>query len=119
MIPVLAVPAKNIKNAAASSMYRQPYNVEKIKNLYPDKAAALLEDPAHIWRAETGIELIHKEPTLKEQKRIWNNWQRMTDTMKKKSDTKSIDLFDEDNSTHNKKIMQSWGKYKKCCGKNS
>jgi len=70
-------------------MYIRPYSVEEIKNNHPDKAGELLKDPAHLWRAETGIELIHKEPTLEEQERIWNNWNKMTDEMKKKSDKKA------------------------------
>ena len=63
-------------------MYQRPYTAEEIKELYPDKADVLLKDPVHLWRAETGIELIHKEPTLDEQKRIWANWNEMSDEMK-------------------------------------
>ena len=50
-------------------MYQRPYNIEEIKRIYPHKAKILLNDPVHFWRAETGIELIHKEPTLEEQER--------------------------------------------------
>jgi hypothetical protein len=66
----------------------------------------LLKDPVHLWRAETGIELIHKEPTIEEQKRIWRNWNEMSDEMKKKSDAKSTELFGKDNASHNEEIMQ-------------
>jgi len=98
-------------------MYMRPYSVEEIKNNYPDKAEELLKDPAHLWRAETGIELIHKEPTLEEQERIWNNWNKMTEDMKSKSDKKSIELFGKDNAAHHKEIMRDWqNKYKRCHG---
>lgn len=106
-------------------MYKRPYTIEEIKKNYPDKAEILLKDPLHLWRAETGIELIHKEPLLEEQKRIWENWNEMTDEMKKKSDEKSIELFDKNNATHNEEIMRSsiennilkLGKYKHFKGK--
>lgn len=90
-------------------MYQKPYTIEEIKKNYPDKAEFLLNDPVHLWRAETGIELIHKEPTLEEQERIWKNWNEMTDEMKQESDKKSIEFFGIDNMTHNQKIMQEWG----------
>lgn len=89
-------------------MYKRPYNIEEIKKYYPEKAEVLLKDPIHLWRAETGIELIHKEPTMDEQKRIWENWNEMSDEMKKKSDKKSIKLFGRDNITHNEEIMRIW-----------
>ena len=89
-------------------MYQKPYSKDEIGDKYPEKAEELLKDSAHLWRAETGIELIHKEPTVEEQKRIWENWNLMTDEMKNKSDEKSLVLFGIDNSTHNEKIMQDW-----------
>ena len=89
-------------------MYQRPYTVEEIKKIYPDKALMLLKDPVHLWRAETGIELIHKEPTLEEQTRIWENWNKMTDEMKALSDSKSKELFGKDNIAHNKEIMRNW-----------
>ncbi len=89
-------------------MYKRPYNVQHIKKHYPEKAERILKDPAHFWRAETGIELVHREPTIREQIRIWDNWQAMTDEMKKISDAKSIELFGKNNATHHKEIMQHW-----------
>ena len=89
-------------------MYQRPYTTEEIKKLYPDKAEMLLADPVHLWRAETGIELVHKEPTLDEQKRIWQNWNEMTDEMKKQSDLKSVEIFGMDNAAHNEGIMEEW-----------
>jgi len=82
-------------------MYQRPYSIKEIKKHYPDKMDFLLKDPAHLWRAETGIELVHKEPSIEEQKRIWENWNEMADDMKKKSDEKSIELFGVDNFSHN------------------
>ncbi|EKE20753.1 MAG: hypothetical protein ACD_7C00492G0005 [uncultured bacterium] len=89
-------------------MYQRPCTIKEIRRNYPDKAEELLNDPIHCWRAETGIELIHKEPTLKEQKRIWENWNEMTDEMKKESDSKCIEFFGKDNISHNKEIMLDW-----------
>ncbi|MFH0846095.1 MAG: hypothetical protein V1851_01700 [Patescibacteria group bacterium] len=91
-------------------MYQRPYTVEEIKKNYPDKAEFLLSDPVHLWRAETGIELIHKEPVREEQERIWKNWNEMIDEMKQESDKKSLEIFGIDNFSHNQKIMQEWDK---------
>ncbi|MCL5784740.1 MAG: hypothetical protein M1142_05320 [Patescibacteria group bacterium] len=86
-------------------MYKRPYTLEKIKKYYPSQATTLLKDPVHRWRAEIGIELIHKEPTLKEQKRIWKNWQLMSKEQKGISDQKSLELFGINNEKHHYKIM--------------
>ena len=92
----------------ASDVYDPPYNIEEIKENYPDKAEMLLGHPPHRWRAETGIELIHKEPDLSEQTRIWKNWQLMDEDMKKKSDEKSYELFGMSNKEHHEKIMEEY-----------
>ena len=86
-------------------MYEPPYTVREIQKHYPDKANELLKDPVHRWRADTGIELIHKEPTREEQERIWKNWNAMTNEMKKRSDEKSIQLFGKTNTEHNQEIF--------------
>ncbi len=83
-------------------MYQRPYNIEEIKLNYPKQADFLLNDPVHLWRAETGIELIHEEPTREELKRIWDNWNEMTDAMKDFSNKKSLELFNIDNEQHYK-----------------
>lgn len=88
-------------------MYKPPYTVAELKKYYPEKAEALLNDPVHFWRATTGIELIHQEPTLEEQKRIWQNWQEMSEDLKLKSEAKSLELFGMNNFEHHKEIMQS------------
>ncbi len=95
-----------IKKYMEDKSYKRPYNIKEIKKNYGDRAESLLKDPVHRWRAETGIELVHKEPTFDEQERIWKNWNRMSDEMKKESDKKSIELFGKDNMTHNEEIMQ-------------
>ena len=89
-------------------MYQRPYSAIEIRKMYPDKAERQLTDPVHAWRAETGIELIHKEPTRDEQLRIWSNWNEMTDDMKRESDRKSIELFGVDNATHHAEIIEDW-----------
>ena len=86
-------------------MYQKPYTIEEIKQNHPEIAEKLLADPVHLWRAETGIELIHREPTLTEQKRIWENWNEMTDEMKIQSDAKSQEFFGKDNFTHYHEII--------------
>ena len=60
--------------------------------------------PIHRWRAETGIELIHKEPTEEELERIWKNWQQMPQKMKDISDRKSLELFGCTNAKHYAKL---------------
>jgi hypothetical protein len=85
-------------------MYQRPYNKEEIKKFYPELVDKLLSDPVHLWRAETGIELIHQEPTIEQQKRIWQNWNEMTDEMKKISDEKSLEFFGLTNVEHYNKI---------------
>ncbi len=94
-------------------MYKRPYSKEEIRKHYPDKADKLLTDPVHIWRAEVGIELIHKEPTLKEQLRTWENWQQMSEDQKTISDDKSLELFGITNEDHHNKLINLW-KYQNC-----
>lgn len=90
--------------------YDPPLDIEEIKKYYPDKSAMLLKDPIHKWRAESGIELIHEEPTVEEQKRIWENWQLMTPEMKKISDKKCKELTGMRNEELHYKIMkEKWG----------
>ncbi len=81
-------------------MYEPPYSKEEIKKYYPNKAESLLNDPVHLWRAETGIELIHREPDINEQNRIWENWKQMSEFQKEASDQKSLDLFGLTNEEH-------------------
>jgi hypothetical protein len=80
--------------------YERPYNVKQLKK----KHSKLLKDPAHLWRAETGIELIHKEPDLEELERIWKNWQLMSKHDKILSEKKSKELFGLTNKEHYKQL---------------
>jgi len=63
---------------------------------YPD----LLNDPVHVWRATTRLELVHQEPTKAELDRIWANWNRMSGHQKELSDEQSIKLFGITNHDH-------------------
>lgn len=79
--------------------YQRPYTRGEIETYYGKETLdRLMEDPAHRWRADTGIELIHPEPTKKELERIWKNWNAMTPEQKKVSDTKCKELFNKTNS---------------------
>lgn len=91
--------------------YSPPYSPEQIKKIFPKSfAEILLKDPIHGWRATTGIELIHKEPTLKEQLRIWKNWQLMSKEQKEISDQKSLELFGVANQKQHIKIIKKRAK---------
>ena len=78
--------------------YSPPYPLYKLP-------LHLRKDPVHRWRAETGIELIHEEPTLAEFQRIRHNWELMTPRQKAISDAKSKELFGVDNRTHYNMLM--------------
>ena len=81
--------------------YEPPYNEEQMREHgYSEEIIERLKnDPVHSWRMETGIELIHREPTRTELKRIWKNWQQMTPDQKRISDHKCKELFGCDNKT--------------------
>lgn len=98
-----------IKVKAAS--YEPPYTIEQIRKNYGDAVAnRLANDPVHKWRAETGVELIHREPDIEELKRIIKNWALMTDVQKKLSDKKSVELFKMTNDEHAKKLLKEYEK---------
>jgi len=67
----------------------------------------LASDPVHRWRAESGIELIHKEPTREELERIWKNWQLMSPEQKEISDKKSLEIFGVSNKTHYEQLTNN------------
>lgn len=80
------------------TVYDPPYSAEQIvQNYGPDVAERLLSDPVHRWRAEQGIELIHREPSLEELQRIYNNWLRMPYSLQRISDDQSMQLFNRTN----------------------
>ena len=88
--------------------YDPPYTLEQIKVRYPEHIYNMLaSDPVHKWRADSGIELIHKEPTEEELDRIWKNWQLMPQDMKDISDKKSVEMFGCTNAEHYNKLKAS------------
>ena len=90
------------------AIYDPPYTLDEIKANYPEKIfQELSRCPIHRWRAETGIELIHKEPDEEELDRIWRNWQLMPKELKDISDQKSLELFGCTNAENYKKLKSS------------
>ncbi|KKS35472.1 MAG: hypothetical protein UU98_C0035G0005 [Parcubacteria group bacterium GW2011_GWD2_42_14] len=94
-----------MKHNLHDHMFTPPLTIEEIRKQYPDKADLLCSDPVHRWRAQSGIELIHKEPSREEQLRIWENWQEMSDEQKCLSEEKSLELFGMTNEEHYRKIV--------------
>ena len=91
----------------STQKYDPPYNAKQIKDNYGDEIYnRLVKDPVHKWRMDTGIELIHKEPSKEELERIWKNWNLMSDEDKRKSDEKSRSLFGLSNGDHYKKLIK-------------
>lgn len=101
-----------VKEAAArdSGAYEPPYTARQMLDAgySPELVRRLMADPVHRWRADTGIELIHKEPDLREALRVWVNWNRMTAAAKRRSDRKSIALFGVDNKTHFERLRPTY-----------
>jgi len=92
-----------------NKMYKSPYTIKEIREKYfKDIVDNLLNEPVHLWRAETGIELIHKEPTKEELIRIWNNWNEMSGDVRKKSDKKSLELFGKSNKEHYNELIRNY-----------
>lgn len=97
----------------AKATYSRPYTRDEIRDAYGDgKLTELMGDPAHEWRADTGIELIHPEPTEKELDRIWVNWNAMTPEQKKASDKKCKEIFNKSNTRLYAELKAVW-KYKR------
>lgn len=90
------------KNKSTYEKYDPPLNLETLKKHFPE----LLKDKIHYWRAKTGIELIHKEPSKEELERIWKNWSLMSDKQKEISDKKSIKLFGINNKENYEKLIK-------------
>ena len=89
--------------------YDPPYTAEEVKRVYGTKVyKELIKDPAHKYRMDSGIELIHREPTKEELERIWKNWNLMSNDQKMKSDKKSIELFGKTNQDHYKELINSY-----------
>lgn len=89
--------------------YSPPYSYWQIVEAYGSNIAdRLMDDPAHNFRAQTGIELIHKEPSLQELKRIYQNWKIMPTILKNISDEKSKELFGVTNSENYKILIEEY-----------
>lgn len=89
--------------------YDPPMSLKEIRQTYGENLYNKLKaDPVHRWRAETGIELIHKEPSKKELIRIMNNWEAMPVKYKIISDIKSLELFGLPNKEHFKKLINTY-----------
>ena len=92
------VPIDENGKKSTSESYEPPYTLDTIKQKYGDEVyRKLRDDPVHRFRAETGIEVIHKEPTRDEFERIVKNWDLMTPEQKKQSDEFSMKQFGRDN----------------------
>lgn len=92
-----------------SSKYDPPYSADEVKNIYGINIYnKLIQDPAHAHRMNSGIELIHREPSKDELERIWKNWNLMTSKQKSESDKKSIELFGKTNKDHYKELISSY-----------
>lgn len=99
---------------AKMAMYEPPYTIDQIRKTHGDKVAdELAKDTVHRWRADTGIELIHKEPDLKEFQRIVKNWGLMEGRMKAESDKKSKELFGKGNMERVKELMEEYERKEK------
>ena len=85
--------------------YIRPYPADRLRSLGLEH---LLKDPAHAWRASTGLELIHREPDLKELKRIYRNWLKMSERAKRESDRKSLELFGKTNEDHYQELLSKY-----------
>ncbi len=85
--------------SAATSQYSRPYPLDKLPEY-------LRNDPTHRWRAETGIELIHEEPSWEEFDRVSKNWDYMSDEQKALSDAKSMELYGMTNQEHRNFLQQ-------------
>ena len=52
------------------------------------------------WMEETGLTLLHPCGSIQSLKELWQKWMSMSDTDKRESDAKSIELFGMGNEEH-------------------
>ena len=94
------------ESALLESKYSRPYNRKEIETKYgKNKLDQLMKDEAHRFRADTGVELIHQEPTKDELERIMKNWKLMNGVDKKKSDDMSYKLYGMSNEEHYNQLI--------------
>lgn len=99
----------SVLSITEKAKYSPPYTTEEVKRIYGTNVyRELIKDPAHKYRMNTGIELIHKEPTKEELERIWKNWNLMSNDQKMKSDKKSMELFGKTNQDHYNELINSY-----------
>lgn len=90
-------------------IYDAPMTFDQIKAHYGEETYKKLKlDKVHSWRAETGLELIHKEPSREELERIWANWKLMSFEKRNTSDKKSKELFGISNRQHYEKLSKEF-----------
>ena len=91
-----------------TQVYERPWTIDQIReNLGRKIADKLAKDPVHRWRSDTGIELIHREPTAEELLRIIENWKLMNAAQKRKSNARSKELFGMTNLQHAKELQKT------------
>lgn len=89
--------------------YLAPYTYDEIVASYGKGVAdRLAQDPAHKFRMDTGIELIHQEPTLEELQRIYKNYTLMPVNLQRISDSKSLELFGLKNRAHYRHLRKRY-----------
>lgn len=94
---------------SVNESYEAPYTLDEIEKNYGKEMRNKLEkDPIHNYRATSGIELIHKEPSREELDRIWKNWNNMTPEQKAISDKKSKELFGLTNKENYEKLSKMY-----------
>ena len=91
---------------AKAANYSPPMGVAELRRNYPH----LLRDPAHRWRAETGVELVHREPTEAELRRIMANWEQMSPEEQDISDRKSMELYGVTNRENYSRLLPGYNK---------
>lgn len=100
-------PDEDWSDTMKEAKYDPPYNSQQVLNKYGKEVHdRLSQDPAHKYRMDTGIELIHQEPSLDELERIYANWQLMSLDQKKQSDEMSKRLYGVGNEDHYKQLLQ-------------
>jgi len=95
-----------------SYYYERPYTLEEIREKYGEEIyRRLKDDPVHRFRAETGIEVIHREPTKDEFNRIVRNFWAMPSDMIKKSNEFSKKIFGKSNGERIEEIERTYPEF--------
>ena len=109
---LMTLPSARKKEVTTESAYDKPFSYDEIvRNYGKSKADELMKDDAHKFRADSGIELIHREPTHDELLRIWKNWNKMNPKDKAISDKKSMELYGLTNAENFNKLKNEYNTY--------